>query len=141
MVNFNFFLIFGKRKSNYATYSPLIAFFCTGQCHQILCATSCYSGGIFSILFIGLIRGFTHAEHKAGFDVTFPYYFYKNFKGGYQDVEFECKNLTMRRLAHPYLKKQYYPSHTITWQQHLAGGSICGQTCLLSFAHGFGSSG
>ena len=24
-------------------------------------------------------RGFTHAEHKAGFDVTFPYYFKKNF--------------------------------------------------------------
>ena len=30
-------------------------------------------------------RGFTHAEHKSGFDVTFPYYFRKEFIGGYRE--------------------------------------------------------
>lgn len=50
-------------------------------------------------------RGFTHAEHKAGFDVTFPYYFKKDFKGGYQGVEFECKSVKLNWFAQPYFKK------------------------------------
>ncbi|HSH66782.1 MAG TPA: methyltransferase domain-containing protein [Bacteroidia bacterium] len=50
-------------------------------------------------------RGFTHAEHKAGFDVTFPYYFKKDFKGGYQGVEFECVKLKLTWFAQPYFKK------------------------------------
>jgi len=50
-------------------------------------------------------RGFTHAEHKAGFDVTFPYYFRKDFAGGYQGVEFECSKVRLTWFAQPYLKK------------------------------------
>ncbi len=50
-------------------------------------------------------RGFTHAEHKAGFDVTFPYYFRKDFQGGYQGVEFVTDGVTLRWFAQPYLKK------------------------------------
>jgi len=50
-------------------------------------------------------RGFTHAEHKAGFDVTFPYYFRKDFIGGYQGVEFESQKVTLTWFAQPYLKK------------------------------------
>ena len=50
-------------------------------------------------------RGFTHAEHKAGFDVTFPYYFQKDFKGGYQGVEFQVKKVKLRWFAQPYFKK------------------------------------
>ena len=50
-------------------------------------------------------RGFTHAEHKAGFDVTFPYYFRKDFIGGYQGVEFSCSGVKLTWFAQPYLKK------------------------------------
>jgi len=59
-------------------------------------------------------RGFTHAEHKAGFDVTFPYYYQKDFKGGYQGVEFDCSSVKLTWFAQPYFKKtvlskfQYY---------------------------------
>jgi hypothetical protein len=50
-------------------------------------------------------RGFTHAEHKAGFDVTFPYYFKKDFIGGYQGVEYNCEKVRLTWFAQPYLKK------------------------------------
>lgn len=50
-------------------------------------------------------RGFTHAEHKAGFDVTFPYYFKKDFIGGYQGVEFKCDKVRLTWFAQPYFKK------------------------------------
>lgn len=50
-------------------------------------------------------RGFTHAEHKSGFDVTFPYYFNKTFKGGFQGIEYDCKTIKLTWFAQPYLKK------------------------------------
>ena len=79
-------------------------------------------------------RGFTHAEHKAGFDVTFPYYFQKNFKGGYQGVEFISKKVRLHWFAQPYFKKtvlspaQYYPALIMgKWFDLIAGISpfIC----------------
>lgn len=66
-------------------------------------------------------RGFTHAEHKAGFDVTFPYYFQSNFKGGYQGVEFECKKVRLTWFAQPYFKKtvlspvSFYTASILGW--------------------------
>lgn len=49
-------------------------------------------------------RGFTHAEHTHGFDVTFPLYFNKNFtKSGYTGTEFELKKLELRWLANQHL--------------------------------------
>ena len=50
-------------------------------------------------------RGFTHAEHKSGFDVTFPYYFRKDFIGGYQGVEFKTDKVKLTWFAQPYFKK------------------------------------
>ena len=50
-------------------------------------------------------RGFTHAEHKAGFDVTFPYYFNKDFKGGYQGFEYSLEKMKLTWFAQPYFKK------------------------------------
>ena len=45
-------------------------------------------------------RGFTHSEHKAGFDVTFPYYFNPMFtKSGYYGVEFELKKIRLNYFA------------------------------------------
>ena len=50
-------------------------------------------------------RGFTHPEHKRGFDMTFPLYFQESFKGGYQGVEFELKKLRLSWFAQKSLKK------------------------------------
>ena len=45
-------------------------------------------------------RGFTHSEHKAGFDVTFPYYFNPNFtKSGYYGVTFDLKKMELHYIA------------------------------------------
>jgi SAM-dependent methyltransferase len=45
-------------------------------------------------------RGFTHAEHKAGFDVTFPLYFDKHFtKSGFFGVEFKLQKMELHYLA------------------------------------------
>lgn len=45
-------------------------------------------------------RGFTHAEHAHGFDVTFPLYFNKNFpKSGYFGVDFKLVSMKFSWLA------------------------------------------
>lgn len=49
-------------------------------------------------------RGFTHAEHTHGFDITFPLYFDKNFtKSGFFGVEFELKKSKLSWLASSHL--------------------------------------
>jgi len=50
-------------------------------------------------------RGFTHAEHKRGFDVTFPYYFNSSFPGGFTGTEFKLEQMKLVWFAQPYLKK------------------------------------
>jgi SAM-dependent methyltransferase len=51
-------------------------------------------------------RGFTHAEHKAGFDVTFPYYFNPAFtKSGYFGVNFRLDRMRMNYSAFFHLLK------------------------------------
>lgn len=54
-------------------------------------------------------RGFSHPEHKRGFDVSFPYYFFPKFKGGYIGVEYISEKVRLRWSAQPYLKKQIFP--------------------------------
>lgn len=45
-------------------------------------------------------RGFTHAEHSHGFDVTFPLYFNRNFaKSGFFGVEFKLEKTKLRWIA------------------------------------------
>lgn len=51
-------------------------------------------------------RGFSHPEHKHGFDVTFPYYFKKSFIGGYMGVELDVERIKLSWFAQRYLKKQ-----------------------------------
>jgi len=50
-------------------------------------------------------RGFTHAAHRRGFDVTFPYYFQPSFKGGYTGIAFALERCRLKWFAQPYLKK------------------------------------
>ena len=54
-------------------------------------------------------RGFTHSEHKRGFDVTFAYYFTPSFTWGYQGVELKLEKTTLHWFAQPYLKKTVLP--------------------------------
>jgi len=45
-------------------------------------------------------RGFTHAEHVHGFDVTFPLYFNKDFTtSGFYGVEYGLKKMTLHWMA------------------------------------------
>lgn len=49
-------------------------------------------------------RGFTHAEHSHGFDVTFPLYFNPSFtKSGYFGVNFKLEKMKLSWLAHFHL--------------------------------------
>lgn len=50
-------------------------------------------------------RGFTHAGHKRGFDITFPFYFNPSFRGGYTGVEYALQKLRLVWFCQPYLKK------------------------------------
>ncbi|MBI2372478.1 MAG: methyltransferase domain-containing protein [Deltaproteobacteria bacterium] len=54
-------------------------------------------------------RGFSHPEHRRGFDATFPYYFDPKFQGGFTGVEFEKVEVRMRWFAQPYLKQTVLP--------------------------------
>lgn len=69
-------------------------------------------GGRIAIRVPHFSRGFTHPEHKRGFDVTFPYYFRKDFKGGYMGFELTIEELELTWFAQKELKRQVLPS----WQ-------------------------
>lgn len=57
-------------------------------------------GGTLHIKVPHFSRGFTHAEHAHGFDVTFPLYFNKNFTtSGYFGVPFDLKMMRLSWLA------------------------------------------
>jgi len=50
-------------------------------------------------------RGFTHPQHRAGFDVSFPMYFDPSFPGGYSGVELRLVSMMLTWFAQPELKK------------------------------------
>ncbi len=57
-------------------------------------------GGTLHVKVPHFSRGFTHAEHSHGFDVTFPLYFNKNFtKSGYYGVPLNLKSMRFSWLA------------------------------------------
>lgn len=57
-------------------------------------------GGTLHVKVPHFSRGFTHAEHAHGFDVTFPLYFNKHFtKSGYYGVPLDLVSMRMSWLA------------------------------------------
>lgn len=75
-------------------------------------------GGILIIRVPHFSRGFSHPEHQRGFDVTFPFYFDKNFVGGYTGTSFTKKKAELHWFAQKYLmKKILFP-----WLYHLLSG-------------------
>ena len=71
----------------------------------------CKSGAIIHLRVPHFSRGFTHADHKRGFDVTFPYYFNPTSKLGYQRIPLKLIKLRLNWFAQPYLKKSVLPAH------------------------------
>lgn len=64
-------------------------------------------GGTLHIKVPHFSRGFTHAEHKSGFDVTFPYYFNSQFtKSGYYGVDFINKGTELHWMSFFHLMRQ-----------------------------------
>jgi len=55
-------------------------------------------------------RGFSHPEHRRGFDVSFPLYFDPNFLGGYENVQFETEKISMNWFAQKYFKRSSLPT-------------------------------
>jgi SAM-dependent methyltransferase len=82
-------------------------------------------GGIVVVRTPHFSRGFSHPEHKRGFDVSFPLYFEPRFKGGYQGVAFELKEVRFAWFAQKYLKRT-----TLSPFQYRAGASL---DVVLSF--------
>ena len=65
-------------------------------------------------------RGFTNPDHKAGFDISFPFWFNPEFQPWYTGIDFKLKKMRLRWFAQFYLKKQlfpiaYYPFRIIGW--------------------------
>ena len=50
-------------------------------------------------------RGFTHPEHKCGFDVSFPLYFNPSFKGGYRGFALKLDKTRLNWFAQQHLKR------------------------------------
>jgi len=72
-------------------------------------------GGVLHIKAPHFSRGFTHTEHKSGFDVIFPYYFNSSFtKSGYYGVDFIHKKTELHWMAFFHLMKHLrVPSTTL----------------------------
>lgn len=65
-------------------------------------------GGTIDIRVPHFSRGFTHWDHKRGFDVGFPLYFQPDFKGGYSGIELELVNMRLTWFAQPWLKREVF---------------------------------
>lgn len=63
-------------------------------------------GGMLRLRVPHFSRGFSHYDHKCGFDVTFPLYFDPKFPGGYTGVHFEHVRTRLIWFAQPWLKRQ-----------------------------------
>jgi SAM-dependent methyltransferase len=74
------------------------------ECHRLLAP-----GGILKVRVPHFSRGFSHPEHKRGFDVTLPLYFNPSFRGGYRGFSFLKKRIRLTWNAQPWLKRTVLP--------------------------------
>jgi SAM-dependent methyltransferase len=79
----------------------------------------CAAGATIRIRVPHFSRGFTHADHKRGFDVTFPYYFNPKFGPGYQGIPLELVRMRLTWFAQPYMKKSVIPAPLVFLGQAL----------------------
>jgi len=93
-------------------YNPLQVM---GELHRLL-----KSGGELIMRVPHFSRGFTHADHKRGFDITFPLYFNPTFQGGYTGTEFRLRKMRLRWSAQPYLKRTVV-SPAVFWLSLVVG--------------------
>ncbi|MCK4589181.1 MAG: methyltransferase domain-containing protein [Nanoarchaeota archaeon] len=63
--------------------------------------------GILKIKVPHFSRGFTHSQHKSGFDVGFPLYFNKKFKAGYFGFDFKLIKMKLNWMIQFDLKKSF----------------------------------
>ena len=77
------------------------------------------AGGTVRIRVPHFSRGFTHPEHKRGFNTTFPLYFDPGFEGGYQGVQMDLVRMRMRWFAQPYLARTLVPAALVSIAQIL----------------------
>ena len=70
----------------------------------------CANGATIRVRVPHFSRGFTHADHKRGFDVTFPYYFNPKFPPGYQGIPLVLVKMRLTWFAQPYMKKSVMPA-------------------------------
>jgi SAM-dependent methyltransferase len=87
-------------------------------------------GGRLTVRVPHFSRGFTHADHKRGFDVSFPLYFRPDFRGGYSGTELECRRVRLRWFAQPELKRQTLGPGTAVIAQ--AAGAVIDTAARLS---------
>ncbi len=69
------------------------------ECHRLLSV-----GGKLHLKMPHFSRGFTHPDHKRGFDVSFPLYFNPKMPPWYFGTHFECEKMRMHWNGQPYLK-------------------------------------
>jgi len=68
-------------------------------------------GGTIVIRVPHFSRGFSHPEHKRGFDVSLPLYFDPAFRGGYEGVPLLLEKMRLTWFAQRQLKKETLPAH------------------------------
>jgi SAM-dependent methyltransferase len=83
----------------------------------------CTPGALIRIKVPHFSRGFTHADHKCGFDVAFPYYFNPKFPPGYVGSELHLEYQRLRWFGQPYMKREVMGA-SMYWTGRIVGGII-----------------
>ena len=71
------------------------------ECHRLLA-----TGGYLQVRVPHFTRGFTHWDHKRGFDVSFPLYFDPGFAGGYSGIPLVHIRTRLIWFGQAHLKRQ-----------------------------------
>lgn len=75
-------------------------FFAMAECHRLL-----RPNGVLLVKVPHFTRGFTHPEHKRGFDVSFPLFFDPKMTPWYYGTPFALDSMRLRWAAQNYLKR------------------------------------